>query len=99
MRTSFLHVRLLGRFVRLVGVWLMAGSRGHIRREEGEPSYREKTRQRAKALVHSMVPCETHVINAVKTKRSHDARGPDLFEGCHNTRGAVVTSRQQTRAK
>jgi len=48
MRTSFLpRVRLLGRFVRFLGVWLMAGPRGRIRREEGEPSYREKTRQRA----------------------------------------------------
>ena len=41
------RVRLLGRFVRLLGVWLMAGPRGRIRREEGEPSYCEKTRQRA----------------------------------------------------
>jgi hypothetical protein len=38
MGTSLLrHVRLLGRFVRLLGVWLMARPRGRIRGEESEP--------------------------------------------------------------
>jgi hypothetical protein len=99
MGTSLFHrVRLLGCFARLLGLRLMAGPRGRIRREEGYSSYREETGQRAQASVHSMAPCETHVTNTVRTKRSRDA-WPVRLEKYHHAQGAIVTSAQQTRAK
>jgi len=36
-----------------------------------------------------MAPCETHVTNTVRTKRSRDAYGPELLEGYHNARAQL----------
>src|SRR5438552_5451274 len=75
------------------GLWLARAVASVEKRVSPANVKRQDSERRHRFIPWS--PCETHVTNAVKTKRSRDACGPELFERYHNSRGTISRLRNK----